>query len=208
MRHPKALPIFFPKYNEHLLPKVLLEDVFKHLVRIAKGNWSGKFLKTLPLKGRWKALLFDGKKHGEVIGKYENGQIRYKQTYILGKKQGKCITYYDTGEILRETEYNNGVILYSEYYHKNGNFEIRKRFKNGILHGDYIRYYENGETHLIVPYVNGKIRGMKKSFYDNGMIHSKIPYVNGLKHGESIEFSRSPGKPPKKTKYVRGVEKE
>ncbi len=78
--------------------------------------------------------MVDGKKEGDWITYYANGNKRSEGNYIAGKKQGLWIQYY-----------------------KNENKANEAVFKNGKHEGLVVRWYENGNLEAKINY--GKHRG-------------------------------------------------
>lgn len=59
-----------------------------------------------------------------------------------------------------------------------------KSYKDGKLHGNYIRYYQNGKIKLQGEYTNGNKNGKWQSFDENGTVTSEELYENGNKEGK------------------------
>ena len=75
------------------------------------GLWYEKFTNE-PFTGNSTGLkqgkVKDGKKDGEWLYYYENGQLYLKNTYKEGKKDGERLKYYDNGQLMEKGNYKEG----------------------------------------------------------------------------------------------------
>jgi antitoxin component YwqK of YwqJK toxin-antitoxin module len=60
--------------------------------------------------------------------------------------------------------------------------EVR-RFQNGKLNGNYLKYYDKGDIATIGKFINDKKIGKWHEFHPNGEIKSSGKYADGLKSG-------------------------
>jgi hypothetical protein len=112
---------------------------------------------------------------GKVTGE-EHGSMK------KGKREGEYLNYYDNGQLENEGNYKNGE-REGEYlnYYDNGQLENEGNYKNGKEEGEYVRYYKNGQLSLKGTYKNGKEEG-EWVFYDTkGNISFTQTYKNGKK---------------------------
>jgi antitoxin component YwqK of YwqJK toxin-antitoxin module len=78
---------------------------------------------------------------------YFSGSDIVEQTVEIrnGKRHGECLNYYDNGNINSTITYNNGIQNgFTRSYDPNGLLIRQSKFKNGSYHDKSIEYYENG----------------------------------------------------------------
>lgn len=103
---------------------------------------------------------------GQVVEKYENGNVKNVLHYKNGKREGKAIGYYQSGKIKIEAMYkdDNPVGLMRTFY-ENGQLKSESK----ILDGKkiyYQEYYKSGQLKEEVYYKNGE--GISKTYDING----------------------------------------
>ncbi|MAD11452.1 MAG: hypothetical protein CMC04_01855 [Flavobacteriaceae bacterium] len=76
----------------------------------------------------------DGKREGEYLEYYENGQLRFKRNYKDGKLEGEYLIYYESGQLKKKNNY-----------------------KNGKRDGENIHYWENGQLYKTEIYKDGEL---------------------------------------------------
>ena len=122
---------------------VFAEDILeKDLIIIDKIYYNSKNLKY-PFTGNVKEY-------------WENGMLKYKESYVKGKKNS-FEEYYFNGSYKSKAIYKNGVLdgLFEEFYN-NGNIQSRGNFKKGNLDGPFYIYFKNGSIMQESDYINGK----------------------------------------------------
>ena len=93
-----------------------------------------------------KITTYKGEPFTGILTKtHENGQLKWKTSYVEGKKDGS----------------------YEEYY-ENGQLEMKTSYKGGDYDGSYERYYENGQLKEKRSYKGGKIVGGTEYYDENG----------------------------------------
>jgi antitoxin component YwqK of YwqJK toxin-antitoxin module len=65
-----------------------------------------------------------GRKQGPALWYYKSGQVHEHTDYHFGRKQGLTKKYYDTGELMEELIYEEGEVLSTKKYKRNG--ELKK----------------------------------------------------------------------------------
>jgi hypothetical protein len=69
------------------------------------SNNTHKFLKNyINLNGDWL-------KNGQWTGYFNNGNLKYKENYILGNLNGDCLYYKYNGSLSYTLKYNNGLYV-------------------------------------------------------------------------------------------------
>jgi len=118
----------------------------------------------------------NNKMHGLRIHYYENGEPEREVNYVDGIQHGKNTYYDENGIINKVTYWQHGEWTKAEFYDEHGNKlngtrESLSQYgdkivicaKNGILHGEKLRYYKTGQLYV-------------KSIYDNGTLMEKWKY--------------------------------
>ena len=91
---------------------------------------------------------------------------------------------YKVGE---NEPFSGTVTGYSREGYRSQKMKFKKRYKNGVLHGDTQFWYPNGKLESVEPYRDGKINGVITRFYENGKIKSRIHIVNDQRGGSEGE---------------------
>ena len=76
---------------------------------------------TGKVTGKEQGRIKDGKKEGEWVGYWGNGQLMSKVSYKNGKEEGEWVGY-----------------------HGNGQLSSKGSYKNGLWEGDWVEYYGDG----------------------------------------------------------------
>lgn len=162
---------------------------------VAKGKYKNKLR-----QGHW--LFFkdtikiaeesyvEGKKHGTSRTFYQNGKVSEEKNWVNDIENGVWRQYYINGKTKLETNIKNGIrnsVYYT--YHPNGQFEVKGRYKEDHMDGDWI-YYDNkgGEVHRI-KYNMGKSDqqeeldkrqsdALKKLEKNKGRLKDPADYIN------------------------------
>lgn len=75
----------------------------------------------------------DGRRHGETIIYYENGNILFKRNYKDGKKHGEYIAYYENGNLKYKINYKNGNKDGWDFeYDESGKPTSKERYENDV----------------------------------------------------------------------------
>ena len=86
--------------------------------------------------GKDNGSIKNGKKEGDWIGYYSDGQLMYKGNYKNGKQEGEWVTYFwSTGQLMRKGNYKNGKREGAWVdYEKDGTLDRERSgtFKNGV----------------------------------------------------------------------------
>ena len=126
------LPILFLS----LISTPCLSETMDELVK-RDGLYYEKLSKTLftgKVTGKEQGRIKDGKKEGEWVEYWGNGQLMSKVSYKNGKEEGEWVGYHGNGQLSSKGSYKNGLWEggWVEYY---GDGTLYKRgtgtFKNG-----------------------------------------------------------------------------
>ncbi|MEJ6467172.1 hypothetical protein [Fusobacterium ulcerans] len=112
---------------------------------------------------------------GVITGKYDNGQIKIKETFKDGKYNGEQFTYYENGQIQSKASFENGVAVGTFYeYYNNGEVAYTGNFLNGKRDGDWNRYTSEKELILTEVYKDGELIDVKQYLVDTDKLKDKI----------------------------------
>ena len=148
----------------------------------------------------------NGKKQGEWVKKYPNGNTMYEGSFKDDEPVGTFKRYYENGMLKSVQVYETGDISSVKLYSQDsktviaeGNFRGKakhgmwKLYKDGKLlteevykddkkHG-MTKTYSDGNVIEEIPYNEGKIDGVHRYFLPNGKLYSETSYKNGIKDG-------------------------
>ena len=85
--------------------------------------------------GSYEGTLNYGKKEGEWVDYWTNGQLYSKGNYKNGKKEGAWVFYWDNGQLMRKGNYKNGKREGAWVEYENYGTLDRERsgtYKNGV----------------------------------------------------------------------------
>lgn len=95
---------------------------------------------------RRKGSLVDGRWNGSYELYYENGQIKFKNTYDEGVWDGLAEEYYRDGQLRRRENYkNNALDGLAEEYFEDGQLRRRENYQEDVLSGQIELYDETGQ---------------------------------------------------------------
>jgi antitoxin component YwqK of YwqJK toxin-antitoxin module len=122
----------------------------------------------------------DGKKNGEWLEYFDNGQLRLQEDYLAGNLDGLSVRYLNNGNLKHSKKYKKNILdgPFIENY-GNGNPKVKANYKNGIIQGKYESFYSNGNRELSYTYDNSNYDKDYIEFNDDGSVHRQIFYENG-----------------------------
>jgi antitoxin component YwqK of YwqJK toxin-antitoxin module len=130
---------------------------------------SKNVLFTGEMNGKELGKIIKGKKEGEWLEYWDNGQLYSRKNYKDGKYDGKYSSYYESkkdGELL--DYYESGVLNWKE------------TFKKGIIEGQSLIYFETGTLWYNTNFKNGKRHGEYLKYNSNGKLIEKKFYKEGV----------------------------
>ncbi|MEI6124433.1 MAG: hypothetical protein WCQ95_12485 [Bacteroidota bacterium] len=160
---------------------------------------------------------------------WENSKLKAVGKYKTeGKRDGEWIWYYNNGNIKTKAMYDNGTLLYYDSYSFLGIIETHIPYKNDKINGEaiiyndqgakiklitlkddvkngkYEEYYTSGPLYATATNVDGKLDGTVKTYYIDGQIKSEVTYAAGEKNSLETSYYRT-GKLMEKSTYAKGL---
>ena len=116
--------------------------------------------------------------------------------------------YSDLGKGWANTEYSGSVkdgIWHGDYirFCKNKQVEEKGEYEDGKKVGEWEYYHCNGQLSNKVTYKDGEMNGPYIEYWKNGQLYYKGSYKNGIKDGEWVQHHRN-GKLEEKGTYKDG----
>ncbi|WP_276131758.1 toxin-antitoxin system YwqK family antitoxin [Polluticoccus soli] len=105
----------------------------------------------------------NGKREGHWIGYYKSGVKEYEGEMRDDKWNGDFVSYHDNGKKQSEgTRLNGAYNGFWKWYAEDGKtLTFYANYKNGIYHGDVVRYHKNGAIARQDHYKNGKLKSVR-----------------------------------------------
>ena len=103
--------------------------------------------------GEIQGKVSQGKKVGEWLEYYEDGQLLLKRNYKDDKKEGEWLQYSESGQLIKKSN-----------------------FKDGKADGEWLIYYESGALYSIGNYKDDKKEGEWLWYWESGKLKDKRNY--------------------------------
>ncbi len=132
----------------------------------------------------------NGKKNGQLIEYYGNGNIFSISYFVDGKQEGNHIVYID-GRVYKNCNYKNNELHgeFLEYHMESDALYEHCFYNNGEYHGIYKEYHRNGTIKQIIDsYDNGVLSGIEKEYDEDGKLKIVTCYLDNIK---TFEFEVS-----------------
>ncbi|MFN8255677.1 MAG: toxin-antitoxin system YwqK family antitoxin [Bacteroidales bacterium] len=192
-------------YFDKLFPK---NGIFIRPDSLADGVWIA-YCEANATQVGLKLHYKNGKRNGETISYWPNGNVQEKGLYQDGCLVGLNERWYESG--IKQSESNcqienaklfsskctkinywskegtqliiNGTGNYLSY-HSNGNLQVNGTYLNGNQTGKWTWYYKNGNLQYIENYVDGELDGEYIFYFINGQVRFKGLYSKGKRVGK------------------------
>ena len=166
----------------------------------------------------------DGKKDGEWITFWDNGQLKSKGLWLSGVRQGPWVWYFSDGDPSQNGSFLNGEKhgswkVYwdnpSEIIYEDGqflsvpvesetNYFSVGQYENGKRVGELIRYHQNGGIDYKGRFnKNSKREGPWVYYFSTGQVDTEGSYKNGIRDGTWFDYNLE-GELLKKTVWKDG----
>jgi hypothetical protein len=115
-----------------------------------------------------------------VEGRYTNGVPKARQEYKAGKRDGQRMKWYENGQVMQISFYEDGKLhgLMEEWY-ENGLRMAQGTYGDGKLQGVVRRWHISGELEAEYPYKDGELHGILIQWSRQGRMISKKEYEDG-----------------------------
>ena len=116
---------------------------------------------------------------GFVTAQYDNAQLKYKHRYLAGKRDGEQIEWWPNGQKKVVNNYRDGKDTGGQSWYDNGNPKHLYQMEGYKMTGLSVRWHPNGQKKEEVEYVNGKKEGRLLQWDDQGNVTRDKFYVKG-----------------------------
>jgi antitoxin component YwqK of YwqJK toxin-antitoxin module len=133
----------------------------------------------------------EGRKQGQWIKKYQNGNVMYDGFFSNDKPAGEFKRYYDDSTLKSVLVFSkNGTEAKAILYYSDGLVTSAGKYVNQLKEGKW-QFFSSSTKGLLVSeveYSGDKKNGLTVKYYPDSTIAEKIHYVNDLRHGEYLKF--------------------
>ena len=119
---------------------------------------------------------------GQIIKKYENGQIESIENFKNGKIDGEFKEFYRDGTLFQIGSFKSGDLENIKVFYENGNLKFETTFED--RKGYHKGYYSNGIVSEEGETYKGDEIGLWKYYSEDGKLSSEGTYKEGKKIGE------------------------
>lgn len=146
----------------------------------------------------------EGKKTGQWIENFENGNLKEKTTYEDNVENGPYAKGNEKGVLTIKGKYDNGLQegLW-ETRSDDGVLSSETTYSGGKKEGPYVSYHSNGKAAVKSAYKNDLEDGKREMFRLDGTMEESGSYVKGLKEGLWVTYDKK-GKRSSWEEYKKG----
>ena len=119
---------------------------------------------------------------GQIVKKYENGQVQSIENFKNGKLDGEFKEFYKDGTLAQIGTFKNGDLESIKAFYENGNLKFEENLKD--RKGKYRGYYPNGMLEVEGEVFQGDEIGLWKYYNEEGKLLSEGRYKEGKKIGK------------------------
>ena len=169
-----------------------------------------------------------GKKQGEWIFYYMNGEIESKGKFVDNNKIGSWIFYFDNGKIEQIGSYDKDGFYVGEWkwFYEDGSKRIVEQYFEGEREGNFIEYADKGDVIIEGEYVRGLREGdwlitvnkyiekgtylenvkdgVWRYYYTADTLYFKGNFIDGSEDGEHIWYHKN-GRTKEEGSYIMGL---
>jgi hypothetical protein len=115
-----------------------------------------------------------------VEGRYTSGIPKVRQEYQDGKRHGQRMKWYENGQVMQISFYEDGKLHgFMEEWYENGLKMAQGTYGDGELQGIVRRWHISGELEAEYPYKDGELHGILIQWSRQGRMISKKEYEDG-----------------------------
>jgi antitoxin component YwqK of YwqJK toxin-antitoxin module len=148
-----------------------------------------------------------GRKQGQWIKKYPNGNIQYEGIFRDDHPVGEIKRYYEDKTIKSILFYtNDGKEADARIYHPNGFVASSGKYTNQMKEGKWKFFSPSVNGYLISEeeYSKNIRNGLSLKFFPDSTIAEKIRFVNDIREGEWLQYHQN-GKLFLRSNYTAGM---
>ena len=164
--------------------------VHKVSLQLSNPEWNINLMNSLENAGlKYISIEFQ---EGSKTTKYENKSC-YFNVEVQGSSAGSASHFYDVIRKAGQYDDQNGQkqIYYGATLSTYGVMSKKYSLKNGVNHGDYIRYHRNGQLFEKYKYVDGRMHGWYRQYDQSGNLVEIRFYKNNSIEGELKAYKYS-----------------
>ena len=111
---------------------------------------------------------------GQIIKKYNNGQVKSIENFKNGKLNGEFKEFFEDGKLFQIATFKNGDMKNIKVFYENGNLKFEQNLKD--RKGRYKGYYPNGQLEEEGEVFQGEKIGVWKYYNEEGKLSSEVIY--------------------------------
>lgn len=134
----------------------------------------------------WKTKSDSSTVSGKIKTYFQDGAIASTIPVFEGKKEGTQLTYFQDGKLrFLETYSNNKLNGVVKRWGIAEGYQLlaELNYENGRLHGEQKKWFASGELHKLMNMKKGKEHGLQKAYRKNGVLYANYEAVEGRTFG-------------------------
>lgn len=155
-------------------------------IQVPDETWSSSEVFYDKKKSLWKFKTDSNTVSGIITTYFLQGEIAVTIPVFNGKKEGTQLTYYQDGKLkFLETYSNNKLSGEVRRWGTREGYQLlaELNYKNGRLHGEQKKWFASGELHKHMNMKEGKEDGMQKAYRKNGVLYANYEALEGRTFG-------------------------
>lgn len=114
----------------------------------------------------------------------ENGALKSRVGYWQGRKSGEALKWYPDGQLYTRRFYHEGRKHgVHEGWWPDGKQQFRFHFVDGNYHGEVIEWHPNGQLATAYQYEEGRENGQQQAWRENGKLYVNYVVKDGRRYG-------------------------
>lgn len=174
------------------------QGLWKEYYKSGELRSQGKYVNSNPV-GQWKFYFTDktieiigsydqkGRKTGEWLWFYANGDTMMVANYDAGELDGEFVEYDEEGRVVSKGNYVEGTEEGVWVYY-NGGYSEKGSYYDGMRTGEWVTRYPDGKSAFVIHYEQDVMHGKYTSYWENGRVKLTGHYVGGLRDGAWFRY--------------------
>lgn len=174
------------------------QGLWKEFYETGELRSKGKYVNSNPV-GVWEFYFTDknieiiggydnkGRKTGEWLWFYTNGDTMMVANYESGQLDGDFVEYDENGKVVSKGVYVEGSED-GQWLYCNGDYTEKGSFYDGMRTGEWVTRFPDGKTAFVINYEQDVMHGKYTSYWDNGHVKLTGRYVSGLRDGAWFKY--------------------